>query len=92
MNWYYWKKIGLDIPRFWKESGSVFIIPIVMTVVFMAAGFWINWYNIWALVIGIVVYTVVFFVLSWFFVMNDYEKELLLSPLKNIYFQLKQKR
>lgn len=92
MNWYYWKKIGLDIPRFWKESGSVFIIPIVMTVVFMAAGFWINWYNIWALVIGIVVYTVVFFVLSWLFVMNDYEKELLLSPLKNIYFQLKQKR
>lgn len=92
MNWYYWKKIGLDISRFWKEIGSVFIIPVVMTVAFMAAGILVNWYNIWALVIGIIIYTVVFFGLSWLFVMNDYEKELLLSPLKNIYFQLKQKR
>ncbi len=91
LNWYYWKKIGLDIPRFWKEIGQVFILPFFMTVVFMTAGFIINWDNIWALAIGIIIYGIIFTILSGLLVMNDYEKELFLSPLKNIIFKIKKK-
>ena len=91
LNWYYWKKIELDIPRFWWEIGSIFIIPLTMTVAFMVAGLVINWYNIWILMVGIVIYTIVFGILNWIFVMNDYEKELLISPIKNAYFKFKPK-
>lgn len=92
LNWYYWKKIGLDIPRFWKEIEKIFVIPLVMTLIFMLLGFWINWYNIWLLIMGIMIYTVIFCVLSWIFMMNTYEKNLFLSPLKKIYLKYKYKK
>ena len=91
LNWYYWEKIGLDIPRFWKEIGKIFVIPIVMTFIFMLLGIWINWYNIWLLIMGITIYTVIFCVLSWVLMMNTYEKELFLSPLNKIYLKYKHK-
>ena len=28
MNWYYWKKIGLDMIKFWKNVGKIYILPI----------------------------------------------------------------
>lgn len=91
MNWYYWKKIKLNIPRFWREVSSIFVIPLIMTIVFMSVGLLVNWYNIWRLLIGIIIYTVIFGILNWLFVMNIYEKNLLLSPMKNIYFKFKYK-
>lgn len=89
LNWYYWKRIGLDIPRFWKEIGKIFVIPLVMTFIFMLLGFCVNWYNIWMLIMGIIIYTAIFCVLSWIFIMNDYEKDLFLSPIRKVYFKYK---
>ena len=91
LNWYYWKRIGLDIPRFWKEIGKIFVIPIVMTFIFILLGGWINWYNICLLIMGIIIYTVIFCVLSWVLMMNTYEKDLFLSPLKKIYLKYNHK-
>lgn len=81
LNWYYWKKIGLEIPRFWKEIVKLFIIPTIMAAVtifilnFVTLDKWIT------LLIGIIIYTLVFAILNWFVVMNDYEKDIFRGPV-----------
>ena len=89
LNWYYWKKIELDIPRFWKEIGTVFIVPLIMSVIYIMLGLLINWYNIWTLMFGIITFTIIFCALNALFVMNKYEKELFLSPIKKICIKFK---
>lgn len=84
LNWYYWKKIGLEIPRFWKEIFKLFIIPTIMAAVtifilnFVTLDKWIT------LLIGIIIYTLVFAILNWFMVMNDYEKDIFRGPVLKI--------
>ena len=81
LNWYYWKKIGLEIPRFWKEIVKLFVIPTIMAAVtifilnFVTLDKWIP------LLIGIIIYTLVFAILNWFMVMNDYEKDIFRGPV-----------
>ena len=89
MNWYYWKKIGLEIPRFWKSVGHLFIIPIIMCVVALIAFNFIQ-LNSWLMLLPfIAIYATVFIVLNWFFVMNDYEKDIVRGPLRKIKSRLK---
>lgn len=84
MNWYYWKKNGLEIPRFWKNVGHLFIIPIIMCSISLIVVSFIQ-LNSWiVLLLFIAVYTVLFVLLNWFIVMNDYEKDIVRSPLKKI--------
>lgn len=81
MNWYYWKEIGLEIPRYWKSIANIFIIPLIMTIIglfvlkFISLNKWIP------LLGGIFIYTVIFAVVNWFFVMNDYEKDIFRVPV-----------
>ena len=79
MNWFYYKKIGLDIPGFWKNILKMTVVPGGMAAVCLAIGFEIG--NLWQLLGGIVVYTGVFCGLSWLFSMNRYEKNLVLGLL-----------
>lgn len=89
MNWYYWKKIGLEIPRFWKNVGNLFIIPILMCVISLIAVNFIQ-LNSWLMLFPfIAIYATVFIVLNWLFVMNDYEKDILRGPLRKIKNKLK---
>lgn len=80
MNWYYWKKIKLDIPRFWKEVGGVFCIPIIMCIIVKVIARYVNFYNLFILLIGIIVYTIIFVIINWLFIMNTYEKNLIREP------------
>lgn len=84
MNWYYWKKTGLEIIRFWKEVGKIYIIPFFLCVAVLLLSKWIDFYNILNLLSGIVMYTVVYCVFNWIGVMNSYEKSLVLEPIKRI--------
>lgn len=91
LNWYYWKKIGLEIPRFWKEIVKLFIVPTIMTVVtkfilnFVTLDKWIT------LLVGIIIYTLVFAILNWFIVMNDYEKDIFRGPVLKIVRRFRRK-
>ena len=67
MNWYYWKKIELDIPRFWKEVGSVFCIPIIMCIIVKIIARYVNFYNLFILLIGIIIYTIIFVIINCLF-------------------------
>lgn len=77
MNLYYWKKIKLEIPRFWKEIGKIFIAPVLMCMITLLISKYVDFYNIWILMLGVIIYTLLYAVLSFVFVMNDYEKSLI---------------
>ena len=77
MNWFYHKCIGLDMIRFWKELGKVYLIPVAMCVTTLLLANWIDFDKLLMMCVGIVIYTLVYCMLNWRFVMNDYEKNLI---------------
>lgn len=84
MNWYYSKKTGLEIGRFWKELLKTIIIPIVLCAVTLVISRFVDFYSIPLLLSGIIIYTLVFALLNWFVVMNSYEKELIAKPVTKV--------
>ena len=90
MNWYYWKKIKLDIPGFWKVIAPRFIIPVGMCGVGLLVSKYIDFSaNLLVLLSGIIVFTIVFFMLNWFIFMNDYEKDVFKKPVYGIIKKIK---
>lgn len=89
MNWYYWKRMGLEIGRFWTELGTIYVIPIIMCIVTLIISHYVSFFNIVTLLTGIILYTGVYCILNWRFVMNNYEKNLVLVPLHKITSKIK---
>ncbi|NOU87840.1 oligosaccharide flippase family protein [Paenibacillus sp. LMG 31460] len=84
MNIYYWKKLKISIPTFWKNI-LYMSSPLLVSLLF---GITLNKLVLtesWAFfTIKIIVFSVVYSILIWFAGMNSYEKDLFLVPLKNI--------
>lgn len=76
MNWYYYKRAQIDIPRFWKEI--IRLVP--NTIAFLIVGILLNyiWREVSYLAIGVkaVVCTSIYLCLLWTNGMNQYEKNL----------------
>ena len=84
MNIYYYKVTGLDIPRFWGNILRMAVIPGMM----IAAGLFIlkritldGWIPFLA---GVVIYTGIYALLMYGFVMNDYEKDIIRKPIQKL--------
>lgn len=76
INIYYYKKAKLDIPRFWKEILKMtvpFTIPISIILLLMH---FVELHGYINLIIFGFIYTIIYIIISYFMVMNDYEKEL----------------
>lgn len=88
INIYYWKKVHLDIPTFWKNIFRI-TIPIAITCVIsmMFSGLLKVEGIVRVLVIG-TIYTVIYATLMWILGTNTYEKKLLVQPFKVIYKKL----
>lgn len=84
MNWYYWKKTGLNMLLFWKNVGKIYIIPSIMCIVVLIISYKVNFYKISYLCFGIVVYTGIYCLLNWRFVFSIYEKNLIKEPINKI--------
>lgn len=82
MNIYYYKRIHIDIPRFWREIvfmtrpvliafvcgvGSNYFIPVSSLIVFIIKG---------------TIFAVSYALSMWFIGMNQYEKDLFMGPIK----------
>ena len=84
MNIYYNRRIGLNIPLFWRNIIRM-TMPVLVVLLF---GYGINnlvgQSSIFLLACNIVLYTIIYVVIMWFFGLNMYEKELFMSPIKNI--------
>lgn len=89
MNVYYHKKIGLDIPYFWKEIFKIipaFILPLITGYLFIT---YIDIYLIPHFILSVFVYLIVFILSMWFIGLNDYERDLFIKPLKFIINKLR---
>lgn len=89
MNWYYWKRIGLEIPRFWKSVLRMFIIPIALCMISMIIIQFVHLDGWLMLLLGILIYTLLFLGLNWFIVMNDYEKDIFRGPVRKAFRKIK---
>jgi O-antigen/teichoic acid export membrane protein len=85
MNWYYYTRVGLNILRFWNEIVTTFFVPFFLCVLTGWLGRDGCFYRIPLLLLGIVIYTCAYCVLSWFFAMNSYEKKLAKDFLQMFY-------
>lgn len=88
MNWYYYKKIGLDIPTFWKTIVRMAVVPVVMMVIGLVAVRMIipsNWIIFFA---EVGLFSVIYCLLEFIFVMNSYEKEIIIEPIQKICHRL----
>lgn len=82
MNWYYKVKMELDISYFWRNVLQTWFIPVIMCIATVAIQYKIDFYNPIIIIVGICVYTIIDIGLNWFFVMNAYEKDLVLGIVK----------
>lgn len=92
MNWYYHKKIGINIPMFWRNILKMAPLAIVMGT--------IAWFSLevlgmdtWLEFFGYaVVYTVVYFVLAYFFVMNAYERNIFFGLVNKFVSKIRRRK
>lgn len=82
MNRYYHKRIGIDIPLFWKNithmMPSAFILIILVEVFQMNISLEYSWLYF---AIKVVIYTLIYMILMYFIGMNGYEKNLCRSAI-----------
>jgi O-antigen/teichoic acid export membrane protein len=75
MNWFYEKRLGLDIKRFWRSILPIYCFPLLMSIMTLSLGYRIiDFYSIRSLVIGIMIFSIVYCVFNWFFMMNRGER------------------
>lgn len=88
MNIYYYKKVGLNIPEFWRNILKMiipFTIPIVIILIIMH---FITLHGYINLIIFGGLYTILYILTSYFLVMNEYEK----SIINKVLIKLKLKK
>ena len=84
MNWYYQKRIGLDMVYFWKEIFKfipAFVIPIFVGIAIMNLA---NIVRLSQIVVYAVIYATAYCLSMYFFGMNVEEKQLVMGPIKKI--------
>jgi O-antigen/teichoic acid export membrane protein len=84
MNIYYKKKVSLDINKFWFEIIKMSIIPAMFCLIGLWANKYIDLNSYPKLFVGVVVFSVLYLPLFWFFSMNKYERELFIKPIKRL--------
>ena len=85
MNWYYHNRMKLDMVYFWKSLQK----PLVLTALVALIGVFLKkvlliYGNILSLMFAILLYSLIYVVILWFFGMNQDEKNLVIKPLENV--------
>ena len=82
MNWFYEKKIGIEIGRFWKSIIPIYVFPLIMSLLTIIIGkYIIDFYHIIPLIVGILLFTLVYLGFNWGVIMNQTEKEIIKDAL-----------
>ena len=84
MNWFYYKKINLNIPKYWKEIGCLFIKSLPVVLVFMLSTKMFSNWSWMHLCIEIIVGVEIGIPYYYFVILNPYEKGLVLSSVKKV--------
>lgn len=89
MNWYYHKRIGLNILYFWKSILSfvpAFIAPVIVGVVIFN---FVTINNYFGLLIAAGIYVLTFVISMWLLGMNKEERAMVQGPLDKIFKKLR---
>lgn len=86
MNIIYQKKLGINIKLFFKECHFRMIIPVTITILvgFLLLGYNQN-LNMINFIIKLIVLFTIYSLLVWKLFLNNYEKNLILSPFRKIF-------
>jgi hypothetical protein len=83
MNIYHHRVITLDIPGFWKNIIRISIVPVSLcTIGWFVINHFLAEDSLVVFLAGVIVYSVLFWVLNWFVSMNSYEKQLVRGMMK----------
>lgn len=84
MNWYYYKKVGINIPGYWKQIGRLSILVLLIMTTAGALDRYISGES-WIILMGqILIYCFLFTGLMWKFGMNQYERGLVRSIISRV--------
>jgi len=92
MNWYYHKKVGLDIKKFSKSIYKVLPSLIIPTIIGILMFMYLNLMNVKTLIAGITVYSIIFCISMWYLGMNNYEKQLISKPIIKIVSKISKRK
>lgn len=84
LNIYYYRRIKINIPQFWKEIGKMSIFPIVICMIAVYFSSMIDIESVGTLLKFGAFYLIVYILGFWFISMNNYERNLFQGPLKHI--------
>ena len=84
MNWYYHKKIGLNIPAFWKHIFHLTPAMILPAGVAVLLAVFVHPTGYFGLILPGLAFAAVYAVSMWLFGLNRYERELITSPIRRI--------
>ena len=87
MNIYYHKRQKINIIMFWKEIGKMSILPILIGIAGYLMLTIINLNSIFIFFIAILIYTIIYVPLLWYFSINNYERKL----AKDLLFKVSKK-
>lgn len=82
MNWFYARKVQINIREYWNNFMRFLVMTALIVIVVLGVKMFIP-VNSWGFFIVLVVlFTIIYFVIYWLVVANQYEKELILSIIK----------
>lgn len=84
MNWYYQKKLNIDIKNFWYNIAKfipAFILPAIIGIIEANR----RYDSVMALIRSIIIYSFVFCISMYLFGMNKEEKSIITNPLKRFF-------
>lgn len=83
MNWFYEKKMYIDIKAFWKNIGQLSIGLILPLIVGISIRMLISLNTIYGMILGIVIYSTIYIFSMWKWGMNESEKQLIFGRLQD---------
>lgn len=89
MNIYYYKRVYIDIPRFWKEIGGM-AVPVIALV---PVGIFLNYLfpeaTVISLAIKVFIFSFLYLNALWWIGLNNYERDLFKVPAKKVLSKVK---
>ena len=86
MNWYYHKKIGLNIKAFWKEIITFFPALIFPSIVGISIMLYLDVDQFLPLIISIILYSICFGSSMWLLGLNNNEKSIIIDFIRKLKF------
>ena len=82
MNWYYLKRMGLEIGRFWKSILPIYTFAALLAFsAYIVGSFLVDFYKVGNLIFCILIFTLSYAIFCWLTIMNNQERSLIKDVL-----------